>query len=105
MINKISEVNALNSLQNTKRSNNVAGSQYVSDEISVSDEAKAMAEAMFMNKVAEETPDVRSELVEQIKLKIQDPNYLNEATIAATASTAAAMTARAQALPRASWRI
>ena len=25
------------------------------------------------------------ELVEQIKLKIQDPNYLNEATIAATA--------------------
>ena len=85
MINKISEVNALNSLQNTKRSNNVAGSQYVSDEISVSDEAKAMAEAMFMNKVTEETPDVRSELVEQIKLKIQDPNYLNEATIAATA--------------------
>ena len=85
MINKISEVNALNSLQNTKRSNNVAGSQYVSDEISVSDEAKAMAEAMFMNKVSEETPDVRSELVEQIELKIQDPNYLNEATIAATA--------------------
>ena len=38
-----------------------------------------------MNKVEEETPDVRSELVEQIKLKIQDPNYLNEATIAATA--------------------
>ena len=44
MINKISEVNALNTLQNTKRSNNVAGSQYASDEISVSDEAKAMAD-------------------------------------------------------------
>ena len=85
MINKISEVNALNSLQNTKRSNNVAGSQYVSDEISVSDEAKAMAEAMFMNKVSDETPDIRQDLVEKIKLKIQDPNYLNEATIAATA--------------------
>ena len=37
MINKISEVNALNTLQNTKRSNNVAGSQYASDEISVYD--------------------------------------------------------------------
>lgn len=85
MINKISEVNALNSLQNTKRSNNVATSQYATDEISVSDEAKAMADAMFMNKVSKETPDVRSELVEQIKLKIQDPNYLSEATIAATA--------------------
>ncbi|MGN0729501.1 flagellar biosynthesis anti-sigma factor FlgM [Treponema sp.] len=84
MINKISELNALNTLQNTKRSNNIPSSHY-EDEISVSDEAKAMAEAMFMQKVAEETPDVRSELVEQIKLKIQDPNYLNEATIAATA--------------------
>ncbi len=85
MIDKIPGVNPLNSLQSTKRSNNASNVQRSSDEISVSDEAKAMAEAMFMNKVAEETPDVRSELVEQIKLKIQDPNYLNEATIAATA--------------------
>ena len=56
-----------------------------SDEISVSDEAKAMAEAMFMKQVSDETPDIRQDLVEKIKLKIQDPNYLNEATIAATA--------------------
>lgn len=85
MINKISEVNALNTLQNTKRSNSVSNSQYASDEISVSDEAKAMAEAMFMKEVAAETPDVRSDVVEKIKLKIQDPNYLSEETIAATA--------------------
>lgn len=85
MIDKVSGVNALNSLQNTKKTNNVNNSQAASDEISVSKEGKAKAEAMFMNKVAEETPDVRTELVEQIKKKIQDPNYLNEATIAATA--------------------
>ena len=85
MIDKISNVNAINTLQNTKRSNNVTASQNYSDEISVSAEAKARAEELYLNQVAEETPDVRSELVEQIKLKIQDPSYLNEATIAATA--------------------
>ena len=85
MIDKISGVQALNQLQSTKRSNNVASSQTTSDEISVSDEAKAMAETLYLNKEADETPDVRADLVEKIKLKIQDPNYLNEATIAATA--------------------
>ncbi|MBQ0039765.1 MAG: flagellar biosynthesis anti-sigma factor FlgM [Treponema sp.] len=85
MIDKVTNVTPLNNLQNTKRSNNVANSQRASDEISVSDEAKAMAEAMFMKQVSDETPDIRQDLVEQIKLKIQDPNYLNEATLAATA--------------------
>lgn len=85
MINKVSEVSALNSLQNAKKTNNANNSQPVSDEISVSEEGKARAEAMFLNKVADETPDVRTELVEQIKKKIQNPDYLNEATIAATA--------------------
>ena len=85
MIDKVNYVSPVNNLQNTKRSNNVANSQRAFDEISVSDEAKAMAEAMFMKQVSDETPDIRQDLVEKIKLKIQDPNYLNEATIAATA--------------------
>ena len=38
MIDKISNVNAINTLQNTKRSNNVTASQNYSDEISVSAE-------------------------------------------------------------------
>lgn len=85
MIDKVNYVTPLNNLQSAKRSGSVENTQRMSDEISVSEEAKAMAEALYMNKVAEETPDVRTELVEQIKLKIQDPNYLSEATIAATA--------------------
>lgn len=85
MIDKVNSVTSLNNLQNTRRSGNVSSSQNVHDEISVSDEAKAAAEAMYLKQVADETSDVRRELVEKIKLKIQDPNYLNEATIAATA--------------------
>ena len=85
MIDKVNYVSPVNNLQNTRRSCNVSSSQNVHDEISVSDEAKAAAEAMYLKQVADETSDVRRELVEKIKLKIQDPNYLNEATIAATA--------------------
>ncbi len=85
MIDKISGVNPLNNLQNTKRTNNVSTVNTSSDEISISNEAKALADAYYLDKVAKETPDVRENLVEAVKQKIQDPNYLNDATIAATA--------------------
>jgi len=38
-----------------------------------------------LNQVAEETPDVRSDLVASIKEKIKDPNYLNQAVIGSAA--------------------
>ena len=85
MIDKVNYVSPVNNLQNTKRSNNVANSQRTSDEISVSEEAKAAAEAMYLKQVSDETPDIRQDLVEEIKLKIQDPNFFSDATIAATA--------------------
>ena len=40
-----------------------------------------MAEAYFLNEVADETPDVRSDLVAQIKEKIKDPSYLSAEVI------------------------
>lgn len=85
MIDKISGVNPVNNVQNTKRTSASENVKSTPDSISVSDEAKAMADAYYLSKVAEETPEVRSELVEQIKQKIQDPNYLNDAVISATA--------------------
>lgn len=85
MIDKVNYVSPVNNLQSTKRSNNVANSQRTSDEISVSEEAKAAAEAMYLKQVSDETPDIRQDLVEEIKLKIQDPNFFSDATIAATA--------------------
>ena len=85
MIDKVNYVSPVNNIQSTKRSNNVANSQRTSDEISVSEEAKAAAEAMYLKQVSDETPDIRQDLVEEIKLKIQDPNFFSDATIAATA--------------------
>ena len=85
MIDKVNYVSPVNNIQSTKRSNNVANSQRTSDEISVSEEAKAAAEAMYLKQVSDETPDIRQDLVEEIKLKIQDPDFFSDATIAATA--------------------
>jgi negative regulator of flagellin synthesis FlgM len=55
------------------------------DSISVSDEAKEMAEVYYMKQVAAETPDVRADRVAEIKEKIKDPSYLNDAVINSTA--------------------
>ena len=85
IIDKVYGLNPINNVQNSKRTAYTGNSKVVSDEISVSDEAKAMADAYYLRQVADETPDVRQDLVEQVKQKIQDPNYLNADTIAATA--------------------
>lgn len=79
MIDKISRVNALNSLQNTKRTTASENILSGTDEISVSQEAKELAETYYLDQVAAETPDIRSDLVEQVKIKMQNPNYFDEA--------------------------
>lgn len=85
MIDKISGINPLNEVQSTKRTSSAENVKSSPDSIDVSDEAKAMSDAYYLDKVAEETPDVRQDLIDQIKQKIQDPNYLSEAVISDTA--------------------
>lgn len=87
MVQNINGINPINSVQNTRRtseSGKVASSS-AADSISVSEEAKEAAKAYFLNQVADETPDVRSDLVAAVKEKIKDPNYLNSAVIGSTA--------------------
>lgn len=85
MIEKLSGVTPLNNVQNTKRTQSTGSVKSASDSISVSKEAKEMAEAYFLNEVADETPDVRLDLVAQIKEKIKDPSYLSAEVINSTA--------------------
>lgn len=86
-IDNISSVSPLNNLQNTKRTSQTSNFSAADDEITISEEAKEMSKLYFAQNVAKETPDVRTELVEQIKQKIKDPNYLNQAVISATADS------------------
>lgn len=85
MIEKISGINALNNVQGTKRTNETVKSNFGSDSISVSEEAKEKAAVYYMNQVASETPNVRMDRIAEVKAKIQDPNYLNSSVIASAA--------------------
>lgn len=87
MVQNINGITPINNVQNTRRASDAdrLTSNQETDSISVSDEAKEAARLYFLNQVADETPDVRSDLVAQVKEKIKDPNYLNSTVIGATA--------------------
>jgi negative regulator of flagellin synthesis FlgM len=79
MIGKLDGINPLATLPNTKATSNVKSTGDNFDTISVSPEAKALSDAFYLSQVAKETPDVRSALIEEVRQKIQDPGYLNDA--------------------------
>ena len=84
----IDRLGGLNPLDNIKTTQKAAVKSNVApqaDTISISDEAREMAEVYYMNQVAAETPDVRADRIAEIKAKIQDPSYLNSAVIASAA--------------------
>ena len=87
MVQNINGINPINNVQNSRRTNGMERTSITdtSDSINVSDEAKEAARAYFLSQVAEETPDVRSDLVASVKEKIKDPNYLNSVTIGSAA--------------------
>ena len=81
MINGISNVTQVNNVQNLRKTESSAKVSKDVDSISVSAEAKEMAEAYYLEQVAKETPDVRADKIAELKEKIKDPNYLNNAVI------------------------
>lgn len=85
MIDKLGGISPLNTVQNTKRTQSTENLKSSADSISVSKEAKEMAETYFLNEVADETPDVRLDLIAQVKEKIKDPSYLSAEVINSTA--------------------
>ena len=84
IIDKIGGINPLSNVQGSQRVSARSSVFMGEDSIYVSREAQEMAEAYYLSEVAAETPDVRSDLVEQIKIKIQDPMYLSDAVIDST---------------------
>jgi len=85
MIDKLGGITPLNNVQSTKRTQGTESVKSSPDSISVSKEAKEMAEAYYLKEVADETPDVRADLVAQIKEKIKDPSYLSSEIFNSTA--------------------
>ena len=85
-INRLGGLNPLDNIKTTQKAAVKSNVAPQADTISISDEAREMAEVYYLSEIAKETPDVRTDLVEQIKEKIKDPNYLNAAVIESTAN-------------------
>lgn len=81
----VAGINSLNNVQGTKRASQTEKASFSSDSISVSAEAKEMAQIYYMKQVADETPDIRADKVAEIAAKIQDPSYFNSERIASAA--------------------
>ena len=78
MINSINNVTQVNNVSNLRKNENVSKVSQDVDSIELSTEAR---EIYFMDKVANETPDVRADRIAELKEKIKDPNYLNDTII------------------------
>jgi negative regulator of flagellin synthesis FlgM len=85
MIDKIGGLNPLNNVQNTRKTEKSSSVRSESDSITVSKEAEKMAEAYYLDKIAQETPDVRADRIAEVKAKIKDPSYLSQAVIQSAA--------------------
>ncbi len=85
MINSVNNVTQVNNVQNLRKNEGASKVSKEVDSISVSAEAKEMAEIYYMDKVAKETPDVRADRVAEVKEKLKDPNYLNDSVLSSAA--------------------
>ena len=56
-----------------------------SDSIEVSSEAKSQAELLATREVVRSTPEIRADRVSEVKVKLQDPNYIDNAILESTA--------------------
>mgnify|MGYP002852525865 FL=1 len=85
MIDRLSGISPLQNVQKTQQVAKKAEVSSAEDTVSVSDEAKRLAEEYMLSEIAEQTPDIREDLVSQVKERIKDPNYMTAAVLNSTA--------------------
>jgi len=79
-IERIGPMDPVQSFKKTKPASKPAKSQGA-DSINLSEEAKSKAEVYQAATIAKQTPEIRWELVEAAKRKLQDPSYMSEKVI------------------------
>ena len=83
-INKIGSIEPIQPGRKPERNNQVSGG-LKTDTISISSEAQEKAELLRAREIAAAAPEVRAERIAELKIKINDPSYLNDRIINATA--------------------
>lgn len=80
MIDRLGGIDPLKNVQSTQKPGKVNGTAKT-DSISVSPEAKELAEAYSAMDAAKSSPDVRADRVAEVMQKIKDPSYVNKAVV------------------------
>ena len=83
-IDRIGSIDPIQPGKKPGRANQVNESQRI-DSISISSEAQERAELLRTQGLAAAAPEVRAERVAELKEKINDPSYINDKVIGATA--------------------
>ena len=83
-IDRIGSIDPIQPGKKPERANQVSGSSKA-DSISISSEAQEKAELLRIRELAASAPEVRAELVAELKEKINDPSYINDRVMNATA--------------------
>lgn len=81
VINRLGGMDPLQDVQGSKRTQDKLPTINTADSINVSDEARELAEAYYAAEVAAVTPDVRTDRVAEVKEKMKNPAYINQAVI------------------------
>jgi negative regulator of flagellin synthesis FlgM len=84
MIDRIGSIDPIQPGKKPGRANQVNEAPK-SDSISISSEAVEKAELYRVVEMAKAAPDVRMDRVEELKAKINDPTYINDKVLNATA--------------------
>ena len=83
----IDKMGALDPIKNVQKTQKRPETEKVNagyDSIEISDEARAIAEEMYLNEVSAATPDVRMDKVAEVRQKIQNPGYFSASVISST---------------------
>lgn len=83
----IDRLNSIDPIRDPKKSSAIGGAERRSlgDSISISQDAATKAELFKAMEIAKASPDVRADRVAELKAKINDPSYIDDAVIDMTA--------------------
>jgi negative regulator of flagellin synthesis FlgM len=82
-IGQITNLNGYNKINKVDSTKNIDST----DKINISNEALSKAESNKILEIVKSAPDVRADKIAEIKEKLKDPNYLNDAIIGKTADS------------------
>ena len=78
-IERLGPVDPVQRYSQTERTQRAAKPE--NDSVDFSDEARIKAEVFHITEQVRKTPDVRADRVEEVKRKLEDPNYIDDIVV------------------------